>query len=644
MAMMAPYGGWRSPITAGVITAQQIGLGSPWLDGAVAYWTESRPRERGRISLVRRGARGQTEELTPAPFNLRTRVHEYGGRAFTAKDGIVVGIAFADQRLWRLDGEQRPLTPDSGGALRYAEPVLDLTHGRVLAVREDHRGGAEPRNEIVAVALDGHDDEGEVLVGGHDFVAYPRPSSDGRRLAWITWDHPDMPWDGTSLWVAELDDAGRPRDALVCLAGGRQESILQPEWAPDGALWFLSDQSGFWNLSRWHDGADRPVCPLQAEIGGALWQLGARWYDLVDAGQAVAVVTADGLSHLAVVTLGEAAARRIELPHIELAGVCAAKGAVLVQGQTNDRPGELLRVDVATGDAQVVARAGDLPVPPGFISAPLPIRFPSAGGREARALYYPPANPDYAAGRQERPPLIVRSHGGPTGRASPALNLQVQYWTSRGFAVVDVNYGGSTGYGRAYRTLLDGNWGIVDTEDCVAAANFLVAQGLADPERLAIRGGSAGGYTTLCALTFTDAFAAGASYYGVGDLAALARDTHKFESRYLDRLLGPLPEAAATYAERSPINHVEQLSCPVIFLQGLDDRVVPPNQAEEMVAALRAKGLPVAYLTFAGEGHGFRSAETIEAALEAEFAFFCRVFAITPADPLRPLEIENLDR
>ena len=646
MTVTAPYGGWRSPITAAVITTQQIGLGSPWLDGGTAYWTESRPRERGRISLVRRSADGQNEELTPAPFNLRTRVHEYGGRAFTAKSGIVVGTAFADQRLWRLDGEPKPLTPESGGALRYAEPVLDLAHGRVLAVREDHRGSGEPRNEIVAIPLDGDGDgdEGEVLVGGHDFVAYPRPTADGRRLAWITWNHQDMPWDGTCLWVAELDDAGLLKGAQTQIAGSRQESVLQPEWAADGALWFISDQSGFWNLWRREDGAAQPVCPQQAEIGGALWQLGARWYDLVDAARAVAVVTTDGLSHLAVLTQGEPAPRRIELPHIEFAGVCAADGAVLVQAQTNDRPAELLHVDVATGDARVVARAGDLPIPSSFVSAPQPIRFPSADGREARALYYPPANPDFAAGRQKRPPLIVRSHGGPTGRASPSLNLQVQYWTSRGFAVVDVNYAGSTGYGRAYRALLDGSWGIVDTEDCAAAARFLVSQGLADPQRLAIRGGSAGGYTTLCALTFTDAFAAGASYYGVGDLTALARDTHKFESRYLDRLVGPLPETAATYAERSPINHVERLSCPVIFLQGLDDRVVPPNQAEEMVAALRAKGLPVAYLTFAGEGHGFRSAETIEAALEAEFAFFCRVFAITPAEPLRPLEIENLDR
>ena len=644
MPTTAPYGGWRSPITASLITAQQIGLGSPWLDGGTAYWTESRPMEKGRISLLRRGTDGEAEELTPAPFNLRTRVHEYGGRAFTARDGIVVGSSFADQRLWRLDGGPRPLTPEHGGALRYAEPVLDPVRRRVLAVREDHRGAGEPRNELVAVALEGGDDEGQVLVGGCDFVAYPRPSPDGRRLAWITWDHPDMPWDGTRLWVAGLDEAGRVEGLPVCVAGSREESVLQPEWAADGALWFVSDRSGFWNLWRWADGATSAVCPLEAEIGGALWQLGARWYDLLDAGQAVAVVTTDGLSHLAVLRLGEAAPRAIELPHIELAGVCAAAGAVLVQGQTNNLPGEILRLDPAGGSIEVVARAGDLPVPPSFVSAPQPIRFASQGGREARALYYPPANPEHTARRQERPPLIVRSHGGPTGRASPALNLQVQYWTSRGFAVVDVNYGGSTGYGRAYRALLDGRWGIVDVEDCVAAARFLVSQGLADPARLAIRGGSAGGYTTLCALTFTDAFSAGASYYGVGDLGALARDTHKFESRYLDRLIGPLPGAASLYAERSPLNHVERLSCPVIFLQGLDDRVVPPNQAEEMVGALRAKGLPVAYLTFAGEGHGFRSAEAIEAALECEFAFFCRVFGITPAEPLRALEIENLER
>lgn len=637
----APYGSWCSPITAELITAQQVGLGSPWLDGDVAYWTESRPLEGGRVTLIRKSPDGPAAEVTPAPFNLRTRVHEYGGRAFTASGGVVVGVSFADQRLWRLAGGASPLTRATDAALRFAEPVLDLARGRVLAIREDHRGAGEPRNELVAVPLEGEPGEGSVLATGHDFFAYPRLSADGRRLAWLTWDHPDMPWDGTTLWVAELDGEGRPGDP-VRVAGGRDESVVQPEWAPDGRLWFASDRDGFWNLYRWSDGSAEPVCPMSAEVGGPLWQLGARWYDLLDAERAVAVVSQDGLAQLGIIDAAGAGFAPFKLPFVEFGGVIRAGGRVLVQALAAERPAEIVAVDPTAGTFTTLAAAGPMPVAAGYASKAQPIRFPSEGGREARALYYPPASPAYAAPRGERPPLVVRSHGGPTGRASPAFNLQVQYWTSRGFAVVDVDYGGSTGYGRAYRALLDGQWGVVDVEDCAAAARFLCAQDLADPDRLAIRGGSAGGYTTLCALTFTDAFKAGASHYGVGDLTALARETHKFESRYLDRLVGPLPEAEALYRARSPIEHVERLSCPVIFLQGRDDKVVPANQAETMVQALRRKRLPVAYLAFAGEGHGFRKAETIKRALEAELAFFCRVFKIEPADRLPPLQIENL--
>jgi dipeptidyl aminopeptidase/acylaminoacyl peptidase len=649
---IAPYGTWRSPVTPALITGTQVGLAGPWLDGGgVAYWTESRPLEGGRVTLVRRQPDGRVEEVTPAPFNLRTRVHEYGGRAYAALGGVVVVVEFRDQRLHRVGlGAPVPLTPESGALLRYAEPVLDLPRRRALAVREDHRGGGEPRNELVAVPLEGdggggEPHEGVVLDGAHDFVAYPRPSPDGRLLAWIAWDHPDMPWDGTTLWVAELDARGLPAGPPRLVAGGREESVVQPEWSPDGTLHFLSDRDGgWWNLHRWRGGRAEPVCPMEAELGGPLWQLGARWYELLDDATAVGVVARPGGAELARIDLRAGTAAPLPLPFVEYAGLSAAGGRLLVQALAADAPGTLLLLDPATGRREALATTGELPVAASAFARPEPVSFPSADGRTAHALFYAPSSPDHAAPAGELPPLVVRSHGGPTGRASPALNLQVQYWTSRGFAVVDVDYGGSTGYGRAYRRLLDGAWGIVDVEDCVAAARHLVATGRADPARVAIRGGSAGGYTTLCALTFHGhAFAAGASSYGVGDLETLARDTHKFESRYLDRLVGPWPEAAATYRARSPLHHVDRLARPVIFLQGLDDKVVPPNQAEQMVAALRAKGLPVAYLAFAGEGHGFRRAETIEAALEAERAFLCRVLGIDPAEePLRPLEIENL--
>src|SRR4051794_37729805 len=510
MPKTAPYGTWRSPITPGLITAKQVGLASPWLDGGVAYWGESRPLEGGRVALLRRAGDGPAEEVTPAPFNMRTRVHEYGGRAYTARGGLVVASEFRDQRLYRLGGpEPVPLTPESGAALRYAEPVLDAVRGRVLAVREDHRAGGEPRNELVAVPLEGGPHEGVVLDGGHDFVAYPRPSPDGRRLAWIGWDHPDMPWDGSTLWVADLDAQGLPT-APVLVAGSRSESVLQPEWAVDGMLYFLSDRGGWWNLHRWRDDRVEPVWTTEAELGGPLWQLGARWYEVLDAGQALRIVTPDGIARLTRIALAQGATTPLDLPYVEYAGISAANGRVLVQALGADTPAELILLDPATGRHTRVASAGELSLPPGIIAEPEPITFASANGRRAHALYYAPTNPDYAAPAGERPPLVVRSHGGPTGHASPALNLQIQYWTSRGFAVVDVDYGGSTGYGRAYRELLDGGWGVVDVEDCVAAARHLADAGKADPARLAIRGGSAGGYTTLCALAFHGLFAAGA--------------------------------------------------------------------------------------------------------------------------------------
>ena len=420
---------------------------------------------------------------------------------------------------------------------------------------------------------------------------------------------------------------------------GPAESLVQPEWSPGGRLHVMSDRSDFWSLYRVDGLGLAPVALLAAELAGPLWQLGARWYDFVDESTVLAIATSLGRSQLVALDLATGADTPVDLPFVEYAGVGCAGGRAVVQALPDDGPAAIVLLDHG---CTTLATSGALDLDPALLSRAEHVTFPSGDGRQAFALYYPPTNPDCAPPEGELPPLVVRSHGGPTGRASPALNLQIQFWTSRGFAVVDVDYAGSTGYGRAYRSLLEGRWGIADVEDCIAAARHLAATGRADPERLAIRGGSAGGYTTLCALTFHDCFKAGASWYGIGDLEALLRDTHKFESRYLDRLVGPWPEAAATYRARSPLHHADGLSCPVIFLQGLDDKVVPPNQAEAMVAALRAKGVPVAYLAFPGEGHGFRAAEAIERALLAEYAFFCRVFGIVPADPMPPLEIEGL--
>lgn len=649
--VVARYGTWRSPITAELVTAAQVGLGQPALDRGAVYWTEARPQDGGRTALVRQGRDGRAD-VTPAGFNVRTRVHEYGGGAWLVSDGTIVAVDFADQRLYRLDPRASPvaLTPPCDGRLRYADLEPDLGRRRILAVREDHRAGGEAVNSIVAVGLDGPGgDAGRLLVGGHDFFSSPRLSPDGRRLAWLSWDHPDMPWDGTRLWSAEIaDDGGLSQVRQI--AGGERESIVQPVWSPDGRLHFVSDRSGWWNLygasnapnpGGPNPGGPIPVCPMSAEFAGPAWSFGSRWYDFLGPDAILACYTQDGLCHLARIEIGTGRLTRLELPYTSFSGIAVQGGRAVFRAGGPDRPAAIVQLDLSSGAVTELCTAGDVPVDASYLARPQAIAFAS-GGATAHAFYYPPTNPDFAAPAGERPPLIVKSHGGPTGSTSSELRLSNQFWTSRGFALCDVDYGGSTGYGRPYRERLNGRWGEVDVEDCLNAARFLVAEGKADQDRLAITGGSAGGYTTLCALTFHDLFKAGASHYGVSDLEALSKDTHKFESRYLDRLVGPYPQDAEVYRARSPIHHVDRLACACIFFQGLEDAVVPPDQAERMVAALRSKGLPVAYLAFPGEQHGFRKAETIQAVLRAELTFYGRIFGFEPADPLPDLEIENL--
>jgi dipeptidyl aminopeptidase/acylaminoacyl peptidase len=642
MPTLAPYGTWTSPITAEAIAAGQVGLAQPALDRGSAYWLEARPMEAGRTVLVRRTPDGHREDLTPAPFNVRTRVHEYGGGAYAVRDGIIVAANFADQRLYRIDrgGTTRPLTPESAGKLRYADMELDPARERVLAVREDHRAGGEPVNTLLALALSGGD-EARILVDGHDFFSSPCLSPDGRRLAWLSWDHPNMPWDGTRLWTAQITGNGSLSDVRE-IAGGEREAIVQPAWSPDSQLYFVSDRSDWWNLYRVADGSVTAVCPMSAEFAGPAWAFGMRWYGFLDAGTILACFSDGGRWHLGTIDVGTGRLHRLGLPYTEFSGLTVEGGRAILRAGRTDGPAAIVLLDPASGQKTELCTAGDLPAASSYLARPEAITFASEGEAIAHAFYYPPTNPDFQAPQGELPPLIVKSHGGPTGSTSSELRLGTQFWTSRGFAVCDVDYGGSTGYGRAYRERLNGRWGEVDVLDCLAAARFLVATRRVDERRLAITGGSAGGYTTLCALTFHDLFRAGASHYGVSDLEALAKETHKFESRYLDRLVGPWPEAAEVYRARSPIHHVDRLSCPIIFFQGLEDRVVPPNQAELMVEALRRKGLPVAYLTFPGEQHGFRKAETIQTVLRAELAFYGRVFGFEPADGLPELAIENL--
>jgi dipeptidyl aminopeptidase/acylaminoacyl peptidase len=632
MSETLPYGAWRSPITSDLIVGEALGLGEIRVDGGDIYWIEGRPSEGGRNVLVRRAPDGQIADLTPAPFSVRSRVHEYGGGAMTVHRGIVYFTNFADQRLYQQAGGMppTPLTPPPDAAQggirwRYADGLIDAARQRWIGVREEHREGRVD-NTLVAIDL-AAPGPGQALAEGEDFYASPALSPDGGRLAWLSWNHPNMPWVGSRLWLADIAEDGRLM-APRLVAGGDSESIFQPQWSPDGVLHFVSDRSGWWNLYRCDlrgDGGAHPLCPRAAEFGQAQWNFGQSTYAFLSAEQLVCAYTEAGHDWLARLDIAAQRLTPLTLPYSDFGQVRAFGDRIVCRaGSPADPPAGVL-IDPANGATELLRPSAKAVVEGGlraYISAPGHLAFPTENGLVAYANYYPPHNPDYAVPSGEKPPVVVKCHGGPTASASSVLDLRIQYWTSRGIAVLDVDYGGSTGYGRAYRDRLKGAWGVVDVDDCVNAARHAIAEGLADGERAVITGGSAGGYTVLAALACRDVFKGGASHYGVSDVAALARDTHKFESRYLDWLIGPYPERADLYRERSPLTHADRLRCPVIFFQGDEDRVVPPNQTEMMVEALRRQGIPVGYLLFAGEQHGFRRAETIKRALDAELYFY----------------------
>ncbi|MFI5283456.1 MAG: S9 family peptidase [Candidatus Dormibacterales bacterium] len=640
----APYGSWASPITPELMLRGSVQLRNMMLrwDGDVLYWSELRPTEAGRMVVCRRSADGTIADVTPPGFNARTRAHEYGGGHFAVRGGTVWFTNYADQCLYRQDPDGAPRAISPEGDIRHADMEIDQRRNLLYAVREDHaRDGQEAVNTIVALDLHG-ESPAFTIASGNDFYSSPRLSPDGGRLAWTTWNHPNMPWDGTELWVGELARNGHVVSSRK-VAGGPAESILQPEWSPDGRLYFLSDRTDWWNLYRLAGDHDEAVLPREAEFGAPQWQFGMRFFDFVGPGQIVCVWSEAGAAKLGCIDLETGALNQLELLYSALACVQSTRGKVAVFAASPSLAERVLTVELASGAQEVVKVSNPAHIDPGYLSLPKAIDFPTTGGVRAHAVYYPPKNKDFEAPAAEKPPLMVRCHGGPTGTAGPVYPFEYQYWTSRGFAIVDVNYGGSAGFGRAYRTRLNGNWGVVDVDDCINAARHIVEQGLADGERVSITGGSAGGFTVLLSITKHEFYAAGASHYGVGDLERFTKETHKFESRYIDTLVGPYPERADLYRDRSAINFADRLSCPVVLFQGLEDKVVPPSQAEEFVAVCNEKKLPYAYVPFEGEQHGFRREKNIRRSIEGEMYFLARIFGFSPADHIEPVEIRNLN-
>jgi dipeptidyl aminopeptidase/acylaminoacyl peptidase len=645
----APYGSWQSPITGASVTAAKMNLDSVVLDGEDTYWLESRPQEKGRMVIMRQDDQGHTSQVTPEGFNVRNRVHEYGGGAYTVWNGEIYFCNDADQCIYRQSGSTvslaSPAAKGDSPTRRYADLVIDSHRRRLICILEDHRSpDLEAINSIASISLDNPEDL-KSIVAGADFYASPALSPDGKSLAWLSWNHPNMPWDGTVLVTARfLPDGSLSAPKLV--AGSMVEAVFQPQWSPANVLYFVSDRTGWGNLYAWKDGVARALYPASVEFGLPQWVFGQSTYGF-GTECIICAYTQGGIWHVASLDLVDGLIE-IDLsvtpeinPYTEVAQLRVLGDRAVFIAASPVQNSELVELDLTNGHLKVL-KSQPLTVDAAYLSQPQTIAFPTQNGQIAYAFYYPPHNPEFHAPVGTQPPLLVKSHGGPTSATSSQLSLKVQYWTSRGFGYVDVNYRGSSGYGRAYQEQLTSQWGIADVADCIAASRYLVAKGLANPKQLAISGGSAGGYTTLCALTFHRVFQAGASHYGIGDLEALARDTHKFESRYLDKLVAAYPAEAQVYKERSPINFPEQMSCPTIFFQGLEDKVVLPNQAEAMVKALDDRLVPVAYVPFAGEQHGFRQAANMQRAIEGEFYFYSRVFGFEPADTIEPVVIKNM--
>ena len=639
----APFGSWKSPLSAKMVAASanvysEISLGK---DGSL-FFLERRPAEAGRTVLLHSSHGSEVEDLT-SMFNVRNRVHEYGGGSYVATDEAVFFSNFGDQIVYRLDlarkNSPRPITFEPN--VFYADFTFDPEINRIICVREDHSSPGEPVNSITSLDPEGKE-KPIILLSGNDFYSTPRKSPDGRKFSWLTWNHPHLPFFSTELHVADVSAGGNlVNDRLI--AGGSEESIAEPRWSPDSVLYFVSDRTNWLNLYRLVGEKVEPIYETEAEFAGPHWVFGQASYAFVDGNRLVCRYFQDGTGHLALIDVSSGRLEEIPAPYTEMDYLVANEKSLIFRGGSSTSEARIVRFDLGSRVFENLYPKNDSnQFPAAYLSQPEPVEFPTSNGFSAYGLYYPPRNAEYVGPEGELPPLIVISHGGPTGAAQTDLDPEIQYWTSRGFAILDVNYGGSTGYGREYRTRLNGQWGVVDVEDCVNGALFLARQNKVNEKMLIIRGGSAGGYTTLCALTFSRAFRAGASYFGISDLEIFAGETHKFESRYLDLLLGPLPERRDLYRDRSPINHLDKIFSPIIFFQGLEDKIVPPNQAEMLFEALKKKGIPTAYVPFEEEQHGFRQAKNIARSLEAELYFYSRVFGFQPGDEIEPVKIQNL--
>ncbi|MGD9872942.1 MAG: prolyl oligopeptidase family serine peptidase [Kiritimatiellia bacterium] len=628
MRSIRPYGSWESPVKPADLAGACLGLQDAKIDAGNVWWLESRPAESGRNVIC-----SSHGDAVPSDVNVRSRVHEYGGGAWAVSNNVLYFSHDRNRSLYHCPAGGRPEILVASSGARYADLEPDPVRSRLYCIRENG-------DENIVASVDLVCGTENTLIGGADFYSSPRLSPDGRRLAWIEWSHPDMPWDSTTLYCAALDDAGN-LSAPVRVAGGPGESVVQPKWSPNGILYFVSDRTGWWNIYRQTPAGAESVTPMNAECAHPHWQFGMSSYAFASGKLLVCAFTQDGFWSLGRVNVETLEMRRYDLPFTYYHHLDAKNGQVAFIAGSAREPDALISMDAETADLKVVKKSTEIRIAAESISEPQSIVFPSSGGRKAYGLFYPPCNSGYQAPENEKPPLVVMVHGGPTSAAKSSLSLRIQFWTTRGIAVLDVNYAGSTGYGRAFRESLNGQWGVADVDDCCNGANYLADRGLVDGGRMAITGGSAGGFTALAALTFRNVFSAGVSRYGVSDCSALARDTHKFEAHYLDRLIAPYPGRKDVYDERSPLLHADQLNRPVIFFQGLEDRVVPPEQSREMFEALASRMIPTAYVAYEGEQHGFRKRENILRTIEAELFFLSRIFNFRPADALQPVEIRN---